>query len=103
MEDTMEFVPNHAPFVVLTFLMTGFVGFVGTVLMFGALLTRRWEAARTIFIALVALSCLYGMTVMAASLASSEKIVRAGGRKCFCEVDCHLANSVTGVQTAKTL
>jgi hypothetical protein len=95
--------PNHAHFVALAFLMTGFVGFVGTVLMFGALLTRRWEPARKILIALVALSCLYGMTVLAASLASHEKIVLAGGRKYFCELDCHLAYSVTSVQTAKTL
>ena len=100
----MEFYePNHAHFVALAFLMTGFVGFVGTVLMFGALLTRRWEPARKIFIALVALSCLYGMTVLAAALASSEKILRAGGRKYFCELDCHLAYSMTSVQTAKTL
>ncbi len=100
----MEFYePNHAHFVALAFLMTGFVGFVGTVLMFGALLTRRWEPARKIFIALVALSCLYGMTVLAASLASNEKILRAGGRKYFCELDCHLAYSVTNVQTAKRL
>ena len=100
----MEFYePNHAHLVALAFLLTGFVGFVGTVLMFGALLTRRWEPARKIFIALVALSCLYGATLLAASLGSSEKILRTGGRKYFCEVDCHLAYSVTGVQTAKTL
>ncbi len=99
----MEFVPNHAPFVVLAFLMTGFVGFVGTVLLVLTLLTRRWEPARKIVVALIALSCLYGGTLLAASLASSEKILRSGERKYFCEVDCHLAYSVTGVQTAKTL
>jgi hypothetical protein len=99
----MEFVPNHAPLVVLAFLMTGFVGFVGTVLLMGTLLLRRWEWARRIVVALIALTCLYGMTVLAASLASSEKTLRAGERKYFCEVDCHLAYSVTNVQTAKTL
>ena len=99
----MEFVPNHAPFVVLAFLLTGFVGFVGTVLLLGTLLTRRWEPARRILLALIAVSCLYGATVLAVSLASSEKILRAGERKYFCEVDCHLAYSVTSVQTAKTL
>ena len=96
----MEFVPNHAPFVVLTFLMTGFVG---TVLLLGTLLTRRWEPARKIAVALIVLSCLYGMTVLVVSLASSEKVLRAGERKYFCEADCHLAYSMTGVQTAKTL
>jgi hypothetical protein len=99
----MEFVPNHAPFVVLAFLMTGFVGFVGTALLVGALLTRRWEWARKIMVALIALTCLYGATVLAASLASSEKLLRTGEKKYFCEVDCHLAYSVTNVQTAKTL
>jgi hypothetical protein len=99
----MEFVPNHAPFVVLAFLMTGFVGLVGTVLLVGALLTRRWEWARKIAVGLIALTCLYGATVLAASLASSEKVLRTGEQKYFCEVDCHLAYSVTNVQTAKTL
>ncbi|MBI1737999.1 MAG: hypothetical protein HYR58_01985 [Acidobacteria bacterium] len=99
----MEFVPNHAPLVVLAFLLTGFVGFVGTVLLVGALFARRWEWARKIVVALVALTCLYGITLLAASLASSEKTLRAGEKKYFCEIDCHLAYSVTSVQTAKTL
>ena len=97
------YVPGHAPFVVLAFLLTGFVGFAGTVLLVLTLLARRWELARKIVIALVLLPCLYGATLLAASLGSSEKILRAGERKYFCEVDCHLAYSVTGVQTAKTL
>jgi hypothetical protein len=103
MEGKMEFVPNHAPFVVLAFLMTGFVGLVGTVLLMGTLLLRRWEWARKIMVGLIALTCLYGVTVLAASLASSEKVLRTGEKKYFCEVDCHLAYSVTSVQTAKTL
>jgi len=37
------------------------------------------------------------------SLASKEKDLRAGEWKYFCEVDCHLAYTVTGVTTAKTL
>jgi hypothetical protein len=97
------FEPNYSHLVVLLFLLTGFVGFVGTVLMFAALLTRRWEPARRIFIALAAMSCVYGATVLAFSLASHERVLRAGERKYFCEVDCHLAYSVTTVQTAKTL
>jgi hypothetical protein len=84
-------------------LLTGFVGFVGTVLMFAALLARRWEPARRIFIGLVAISCLYGAMVLAVSLVSHETVLRAGERKYFCEVDCHLAYSVANVQTAKTL
>ncbi|HEV8384633.1 MAG TPA: hypothetical protein VGQ11_07155 [Candidatus Acidoferrales bacterium] len=97
------FVPNYSHVVVLMFLLTGFVGFVGTVLMFAALLTRRWEPARRIFIGLAAISCLYGAMVLAVSLVSHETVLRAGERKYFCEVDCHLAYSVANVQTAKTL
>jgi hypothetical protein len=97
------YMPNYSHLVVLIFLMTGFVGFIGTLLLVGTLLLRRWERARGISMALVALTCLYGMTVLAASLASSEKTLRAGERKYFCEMDCHLAYSVTSVQTAKTL
>lgn len=99
----MEFVPNHAPFVVLAFHMTGLVGFAGTVLLVWTLFARRSEWARKIVVAMVALTCLYGTTLLAASLASSEKTLRAGEKKYFCEVDCHLAYSVTSVQTAKTL
>jgi hypothetical protein len=97
------YVPNHAHLVILAFLLTGFVGFVGTVVMLLALLTRRWEPARKIVVALIAMSCLYGMTMLVVSLASSEKTLRPGERKYFCEVDCHLAYSVLHVQTAKTL
>ncbi len=97
------FVPNHAHLVILAFLLTGFVGFVGTMMMLGALLTRRWEPARKIVFALIAMSCLYGVVVLAVSLASSEQTLRAGERKYFCEADCHLAYSVVNVQTAKTL
>lgn len=99
----MEFMPNHAPLVVLAFLFTGFMGFIGTVLLVGSLFARRWEWARKMVVALVALACLYGGTLLAASLASSEKTLRAGEKKYFCEIDCHLAYSVTSVQTAKTL
>ncbi len=97
------YVPNHAHLVILAFLLTGFVGFVGTVVMLAALLTRRWEPARRIVIVLIAISFLYGAIVLAVSVGSSERTLRAGERKYFCEADCHLAYSVTSVQTARML
>jgi hypothetical protein len=98
-----SFEPNYSHVVVLLFLLTGFVGFIGTVLMLGAVWVWRLEPARRIFIALAAMSCAYGATVLGVSLASHEKVLRAGEQKYFCEVDCHLAYSVVSVQAAKTL
>ena len=99
----MAFVPQLAPVVVLAFLGTGFLLFVTGAVLLAALLTGRTSAARPAAVAAVVVAGGYGAVLLAASLASSEKRLGAGELKYFCEVDCHLAYSVTGVQKAKTL
>jgi hypothetical protein len=42
----------------------------------------------------------YLSILIATSLASKEKVLPPGSLKYFCEVDCHLAYSVVGVQTS---
>jgi hypothetical protein len=41
--------------------------------------------------------------LLAFSFASSEKVLARGEEKHFCEIDCHLAYSVTNVQAMKAL
>jgi hypothetical protein len=45
----------------------------------------------------------YSATLFGASLASQELTLAPGSEKYFCEVDCHLAYSVTGVQSATVI
>lgn len=45
----------------------------------------------------------YAATVVGASLASREKTLPVGQEKYFCEVDCHLAYSVTEMKIVKTI
>jgi hypothetical protein len=44
----------------------------------------------------------YASVLLGASAASREQTLGAGQEKYFCEIDCHLAYSVAGVETAKT-
>jgi hypothetical protein len=45
----------------------------------------------------------YSATLFGASLVSQELTLPPGNEKYFCEVDCHLAYSVTGMQTASVI
>jgi hypothetical protein len=45
----------------------------------------------------------YGAMLAGTSLASREMTLSPGQEKYFCEVDCHLAYSVTGVTASKTI
>lgn len=45
----------------------------------------------------------YSSTLLAASVVSRERILSSGEEKYFCEIDCHLAYSVVGVERTKTL
>jgi hypothetical protein len=45
----------------------------------------------------------YLLLLTSVSFASNEKVLPAGGWKYFCEIDCHLAYSLVGAQTAAAL
>ncbi len=97
------FVPERAPLVVLGFLGTGFALGLACLGLLYALVSQKLALARRVVAAAVALAGLYGGLLLAFSLASSEKTLGAGQWKYFCEVDCHLAYTITGVSTAKNL
>src|ERR1700734_526346 len=60
-------------------------------------LTRKLAIAATLLI------LVYGMALLGASAASREWALSPGEEKYFCEIDCHLAYSVAGVQKVQTV
>ncbi len=98
-----EFMPHLAPIVVLLFL--------GTVLLISCsfLLLSYGAIRRSAFLtklgsgAVVTIAAGYFLLLSGVSLASSEKTLPSGGWKYFCEIDCHIAYSLIGAQTAVVL
>ena len=93
-----------APVGVLLFLGTGFLLFV-----LGFALIYSFVKKKTGLTKLVPLKYwllvagLYLVVLLIFSFASSEKVLARGEEKHFCEIDCHLAYSVTDVHETKTL
>ena len=92
-----------APVGALTFLGTAFLLFmVGLALIYSLVRKKFWLTKLSLLtIALVA--GLYLVILLIFSFASSEKVIARGEEKHFCEIDCHLAYSVTDVRETKTL
>ncbi|MGH9399579.1 MAG: hypothetical protein ACRD00_04365 [Thermoanaerobaculia bacterium] len=95
--------PEFAPFAVLAFLGTGLLVFGALVggaiaLVFRKLRIARWIAAGGLLVVGG-----YAALLLASSFLSRDKTLRPGGKKYFCEIDCHLAYSVLGASTAKVL
>lgn len=98
-----EFMPHFAPVVVLLFL--------GTLLLMGiSFLVLFYAAARhSVFFAklgagaAIAIAAGYLLLLCGVSFASSDEILPPGGWKYFCEIDCHLAYSLEGAETAAAL
>jgi hypothetical protein len=98
-----ESTPHFAPIVVLLFLGSILLtGISLLVFLFGAL-RRSGMILRVAGLALATVVGSYFFLLGAVSLASSEKTLPPGGSKYFCEIDCHIAYSVSGVRTAATL
>jgi len=68
-----------------------------SIIMKKAVLTRYSLLTMTI------VAGLYLALMLGFSLASSEKVLARGEEKHFCEIDCHLAYSITEVRDTKTL
>ena len=99
----MAFMPEHAPLAVLTFLGTiGLLGLAAVVFLFAALLKRKWIALGTAAVALL-IAVAYALVLVGVSLTSHQLVLAPGERKYFCEIDCHIAYSVAGVEEARTL
>jgi len=94
-----ETTPHLAPVVVLLFLGAVFVTAVSLlVLLYGWVRRSKPYAGMGGGAAAVVVSC-YVLLLCGVSLASREKVLPVGGWKYFCEIDCHIGYSVSGVAT----
>jgi hypothetical protein len=92
-----------APVSVLSFLALG----LGELVLLGTaavlLMTRRARLARVVLGGAIAAGFVYLLTLFGLSAASRDQVAAFGDEKYFCEVDCHLAYSVVGVQSARSI
>src|SRR5260370_42683493 len=99
----MEFMPEHAPLVAMAFL--GTLGLLALLVLFVlvALWTRKkWVGIGAIVLGL-ALASGYALGVVGVSLTSHENVLALVEHKYFCEIDCHIAYSSTGVEETSAL
>lgn len=97
------FMPHFAPVVVLLFLGTIFMlGIILLVLFYGVVRGSAFFAKLGAGAA-VTIAAGYFLLLGGVSLASSEETLPPDGWKYFCEIDCHIAYSLAGAQTAAVL
>ena len=92
-----------APVGVLLFLGTGFLLLVVGLALIYSLISKKFGLTRVTLIGIAAIAGLYFGVMLIFSFTSSDKVLARGQEKHFCEIDCHLAYSVTDVRDAKTL
>ncbi len=97
------FMPHFAPIVVLLFLGTIFVLGISLLILFYGAVRRSAFFAKLGAGAAVTIAAGYFLLLGGVSLASSEQTLPPDGWKYFCEIDCHLAYSLVGAQTAAAL
>ncbi len=99
----MEFMPEHAPLVVMAFLGTlGLLVLLVLFVLFALWTRKKWIGFGAIVLGLALLSG-YALVLVGVSLTSHEKVLALGEHKYFCEIDCHIAYSVAGVEESTAL
>ena len=68
-----------------------------------ALLTGRAKWSRGVLAVAVIVAATYLGVMLIFSFSSSDQLLARGQEKHFCEIDCHLANSIVDVQRTKLL
>ena len=99
----MEFMPENAPAVVLLFVGTSLLLLGAGALLIWSLVRRQARRAWRIGEGIIVIILIYGGALLLHSVTSRDKFLEPGGLKYFCEIDCHLAYSVTNVRTAGQL
>jgi len=92
-----------APVGVLAFLGTGFLLFVVGLALIYSVVRKKFRLTKFALVTIALVAGLYLAILLIFSFASSEKVIAQGEEKHFCEIDCHLAYSVTDVRETKTL
>src|SRR3954470_16981035 len=89
---------TYAPIAILTFLAACMGTITGFAVSIFAMLTGKKRLARWTLGVLGGGLALYTVLLVMASLASQERVLARGLEKHYCEVDCHIAYSVTDVE-----
>jgi hypothetical protein len=99
----MEFMPEHAPLVVMAFLGTAFfLAVMALISLVAFLMKRKWIGLSAAILAFLLVSG-YMLILVGVSLTSHEKTLAPGENKYFCEIDCHIAYSVVNFEEAKAI
>ena len=92
-----------APIGVLAFLGTGLLMLVAALALVGSLIGRKFRFAKFVSVAMLVIAAVYVAALLAFSLVGREKVLARNEEKHFCEIDCHLAYSITNVRQTRTL
>jgi hypothetical protein len=92
-----------APVGVFLFLGTGLVIFVFGLALVYSVIKKKFLVTRITLVGIAIICGLYFVIMLGFSFASTEKVLAHGQEKHFCEIDCHLAYSITDVHQTKTL
>jgi hypothetical protein len=98
---TSEFTPHFAPVIVLLFLGTILLAAVCLITFLYGAIRKSQHIATTGKISLTVVLAGYALLLLGFSLVSHEMVLPVGSWKYFCEIDCHIANSIAGVHTAE--
>ena len=92
-----------APVGVLLFLGTGFVVFVFGLAFAYSVIKKKILLTRITLLGLAIIVGIYFVIMLGFSFASKDEVLARGQEKHFCEIDCHLAYSITDVRQTKSL
>jgi hypothetical protein len=92
-----------APVGALAFLGTGCLLLVIGLVLVYSVLRKKFGLTKFALIGMALVAGFYLVCLLIFSFASSEKVLARGEEKHFCEIDCHLAYSVTDVRETKAL
>ena len=92
-----------SPLSILFFLGSCLSVFAGFAVLIFAKVTKREKLGRVVRMAMLAGAGVYVALLLGVSLFSKEYVLGRGAEKHYCEVDCHIAYSVTDVRQVKTM
>lgn len=92
-----------APIEALTFLGTGFILVVATIVLVQSLIARKPGRAKVLLMLILVVGLAYLGAMVVFSVFSHDQLLARGQEKHFCELDCHLAYSIANVAQARTL
>jgi len=98
-----ELVPPMAHLVVLAFLATALLLAIAAVVFLYTVIARKRRLMLWVLGGVAGILTLYAGALLASSALSRERVLLPGERKYFCEIDCHLAYSLVGVEVATEL